>query len=135
MHSGLGRGLTAVYGIFALAATARAGYEFASKFDQAPLAYSLSLFSALVYIVATVCFVLGTRTSHRIAIGACLVEFVGVIVVGALSLIRPDLFPDSTVWSAFGIGYGFIPVILPLVGLWWLRRVGRAAQAASPAQV
>lgn len=133
MHSGLGRGLTAVYGIFALAATARSGYQFASKLSEAPLAYSLSLFSALVYIVATVCFVVGNRTSHRIAVGACIVEFVGVIVVGTLSLADRELFPHASVWSGFGAGYGFIPLILPLVGLWWLRRVGKRITATSTA--
>jgi hypothetical protein len=25
------------------------------------------------------------------------------------------------VWSDFGIGYGFVPVVLPILGLLWLR--------------
>jgi len=28
------------------------------------------------------------------------------------------------VWSNFGSGYLFIPLVLPIVGLWWLRRTG-----------
>jgi len=29
------------------------------------------------------------------------------------------------VWSDFGRGYVFIPLVLPFVGLWWLRRTSR----------
>ena len=70
MHTGPGRGLTAVYGIFALAATARAGVQLIRDYHEAPLAYSLSALAAVVYIVATVCLVIGSRTSHRIAVAA-----------------------------------------------------------------
>jgi hypothetical protein len=50
-----------------------------------------------------------------------LVELVGVLAVGIISLAVPHLFPDATVWSDFGQGYGYIPAVLPLLGLWWLR--------------
>ena len=125
MHTGPGRALTAVYGVFALSATARAGYQVIREFDVAPVAYSLSVIAAVIYIVATICLVIGNRTSHRIAIGACLVEFVGVIIVGILSFTHPEDFAKPSVWSSFGSGYGFIPLILPLIGLWWLYLVGR----------
>lgn len=125
MHTGPGRALTAVYGVFALSATARAGYQVIREFDVAPVAYSLSVIAAVIYIVATICLVIGNRASHRIAIGACLVEFVGVIIVGILSFTHPEDFAKPSVWSSFGSGYGFIPLILPLVGLWWLYLVGR----------
>lgn len=128
MHSGPGRALTAVYGIFALSASARAGYQFVSHFDRAPLAYSLSAFSAVVYIVATVCLAIANRTAHRIAVVSVLIELVGVIAVGIFSLVRPELFPEATVWSGFGIGYGFVPLVLPILGLLWLIRVDRIAQ-------
>ncbi|WP_408610739.1 hypothetical protein [Brevibacterium antiquum] len=125
MHTGPGRALTAVYGVFALSATARAGYQVIREFDVAPVAYSLSVIAAVIYIVATICLVIGNRVSHRIAIGACLVEFVGVIIVGILSFTHPEDFAKPSVWSSFGSGYGYIPLILPLVGLWWLYLVGR----------
>lgn len=125
MHTGPGRALTAVYGVFALSATARAGYQVIREFDVAPVAYSLSVIAAIIYIVATICLVIGNRVSHRIAIGACVIEFVGVIVVGILSFTRPEDFAKPSVWSSFGSGYGFIPLILPLIGLWWLSLVGR----------
>ena len=30
-------------------------------------------------------------------------------------------FPDKTVWSHFGSGYGYVPLVLPVLGLLWLR--------------
>lgn len=125
MHSGPGRGLAAVYGIFALAASARAGVQIIRDFSEAPLAYSLSGVAAAVYILATVCLVVGNRITHRIALFSCLFEFVGVVVVGTLSLMMPDVFRVHSVWSLYGIDYGFFPLILPVIGLLWLRRVER----------
>ncbi|MGC2940870.1 MULTISPECIES: hypothetical protein [unclassified Brevibacterium] len=127
MHTGPGRALTAVYGVFALSATARAGYQLIREFDVAPIAYSLSAMAAVIYILATICLVIGNRVSHRIAVAACAIEFVGVIVVGILSHTHPEDFAKPSVWSNFGSGYGYIPLILPLIGLWWLLRVGRRA--------
>lgn len=120
-RSGPGRLLIAVYAVFALAATARSAVQLGTHFSQAPLAYLLSAFAAVVYVVATVCLARGNRTSRRIATVSIVVELVGVLAVGALSLARPDLFPDATVWSDFGQGYGYVPAVLPLLGLWWLR--------------
>ncbi len=120
-RSGPGRLLIAVYAIFALAATARSAVQLGTRFSQAPLAYLLSAFAAAVYIVATVCLARGNRTSRRIATASILVELVGVLVVGTLSQAVPTLFPDATVWSDYGQGYGYVPAVLPLLGLWWLR--------------
>jgi hypothetical protein len=39
--------------------------------------------------------------------------------------VAPEDFPKATVWSGYGSGYGFVPLVLPLVGLWWLRRTSR----------
>jgi hypothetical protein len=117
ISTGPGRFLVAVYGVFALAATARAGVQIATKFAEAPLAYSLSAIAALVYIVATVALALGRRT---VALLACLFELVGVLTVGTVSLLQN--LPDETVWSGYGKGYGFVPLVLPIAGLWWLRR-------------
>ena len=61
---------------------------------------------------------------------ACSTELAGVLVVGTLSLILPDEFPDATVWSVYGRGYLFIPLVLPVLGLLWLRR---ATPADAPA--
>lgn len=122
---GFGRVLVVVYAIFAVAATARSLVQLATRFDEAPVAYLLSAVAALIYIVATIALARGDRTSRRVATIAITVELVGVIVVGVLSLLMPDAFPRASVWSAFGRGYLFIPLILPIVGLWWLRRTAR----------
>ncbi|GAA4351276.1 membrane protein [Angustibacter luteus] len=115
--------LIAVYAVFALAATSRAVFQIATQFAVAPLAYVLSALAAVIYIVATVALARGGRTSVRVATAACTVELVGVLAVGMLSVLRPDDFPDATVWSDFGAGYGFVPLVLPVLGLLFLRRV------------
>ncbi len=120
--SGPGRVLVAVYAVFALAAGARATVQLATRFDEAPVAYLLSALAAAVYAVATVGLARGGRGGRRTAVVACTVELAGVLVVGTLSLLGPAAFPDETVWSAFGRGYGFVPLVLPVLGLLWLRR-------------
>jgi hypothetical protein len=121
-NTGPGRLLIAVYAVFALSATARAGYQILTKFAEAPLAYLLSAFAAVVYIVATVSLAKPGRTWFKISVTAVLVELIGVLVVGALSLFDSVNFPHETVWSLFGRGYGFIPLLLPILGLIWLYR-------------
>ena len=83
---GFGRVLIAVYGLFALAATARSAVQLATKFHEAPLAYLLSAFAAVVYIVATVSLARGDAASRRVATVAISIELVGVVTVGAASL-------------------------------------------------
>ncbi len=124
--AGIGRVLIAVYGILALAAIGRSTYQIITKFDEAPLAYSLSALAAVVYVIATIALVARGQVWFRIAVIAIVFELVGVLVVGTLSLIDPALFPDDTVWSLFGRGYAFIPLVLPVLGLLWLRRVATA---------
>ncbi len=125
-RSGPGRALIAVYAVFALAATARSAVQLATKFDKAPLAYLLSAVAAVIYIVATVCFARGSRTSRRVAVVSCTVELIGVLAVGTASVLDKAAFPDATVWSLYGDGYGYVPVVLPILGLLWLRRSGRS---------
>lgn len=125
LGAGPGRLLTGVYAVFALAATGRATYQAIAGFSKAPLAYTLSALAALIYVLATVALVKGGDRWRKIATVAISVELVGVLVVGLVSYLVPSLFPDKTVWSHFGSGYGYVPLVLPVVGLWWLRRVSR----------
>lgn len=127
-YSGPGRMLVAVYGVFAISASARAGVQIVNHFDDAPIAYLLSAFAAAVYIVATVALARSGRTARRVALVACSVELAGVLAIGTASLIWPGAFPDETVWSAYGRGYGFVPLVLPVLGLLWLWRSGGARQ-------
>jgi hypothetical protein len=114
------RVLIALYAIFALAATARGIVQIATKFDEAPLAYSLSLFSGIVYIAATIGLVTNRPWSRPLAWAAVGTEMVGVVTIGLASIIDSTAFPHDTVWSRFGAGYGYVPVILPVLGLMWL---------------
>jgi len=131
-RSGPGRLLIAVYALFAVAATARSAVQIATRFNDAPLAYLLSAFAAVVYVVATAGLARGSRASRRIATVSCVVELTGVLVVGAISLAAPELFPDATVWSAFGSGYVFIPLVLPVLGLLWLRHTSPGPPGREP---
>jgi hypothetical protein len=126
---GLGRVLVALYATLALAASARAAVQLATRFDEAPVAYLLSAFAAVVYVVATVALVRGGSTGRRTAAVALSVELAGVLVVGTLSLADRAAFPDETVWSAYGRGYLFLPLVLPVLGLLWLGRQARREAA------
>jgi NhaP-type Na+/H+ and K+/H+ antiporter len=132
---GLGLVLIAVYGLLALAATGRSVYQIASEFDNAPLAYSLSALAGIVYIVATIALVAPGPTWYRIAWFTIAFELLGVLVVGTLSVFDPELFTAKAVWSFYGRGYGFVPLVLPILGMLWLysRRPGRVVQSTRQA--
>jgi len=119
---GPGRLLVAVYALFALAAGSRATVQIGTKFHQAPLAYLLSAVAAIVYLLATVALARSGRRWRTIAVLTCSFELLGVLTIGTFSLFDAADFPDATVWSVYGQGYGFIPLVLPMIGLYWLRR-------------
>ncbi|MCU1409930.1 MAG: hypothetical protein JWR04_637 [Rhodoglobus sp.] len=119
---GVGRVLIAVYAILALAATARSVYQIATKFDVAPVAYLLSALAGVVYIVATIALIGRGSTWYRVAWVTIVFELAGVLAVGTLSLVDGVLFPADTVWSFYGRGYVFIPLVLPILGMLWLYR-------------
>lgn len=114
---GFGRLLVAVYAVFAISATARSIYQISTKFMDAPFAYGLSALSGVVYIVATWALATDRRVVAWIAVGF---EFAGVLGVGLLTTVQQDFFADDTVWTSFGAGYGYVPLVLPVIGLWWL---------------
>lgn len=132
LATGPGRVLVAVYAVFAVAATGRSLVQLGTDASRAPLAYSLSLLAAVLYLVATTCLLLGTERARRVALVAVTVEAIGVVAVGALSYAATELFPDRTVWSHFGQGYGFLPLLLPALGLWWLLTSGRRERLGDP---
>ena len=131
--SGVGRVLVAVYAILAIAATGRSVFQIIDRFSEAPVAFLLSAFSGVIYLVATIALAARLR---RLALVTISIELVGVLVVGTLSLLAPavlgldSLDPfgrESTVWSAYGLGYLLVPLVLPVLGLLYLRR-SRAAR-------
>jgi hypothetical protein len=117
---GSGRLLIAVYAIFAVSSSARAIYQLTTKFSDAPIAYSLSALAALVYILATIA--LAKSELKTLALATIIFELAGVLLVGILSYLVPELFQHPSVWSKFGQGYGFVPLVLPIIGLLWLRK-------------
>ncbi len=114
--------MIAIYGIFAVAATARAGVQIGTRFAIAPVSFLLSAAAGLLYLLATVALLRGSVRWLRVARVVCVIELSGVILVGGLSFLWPKYFPETTVWSHFGQGYGFIPLVLPIAGLAVLRR-------------
>lgn len=126
------RVLIALYAVFALAATARGIVQIATKFDEAPVAYVLSLFSGLVYIAATIGLVTNRRWSRPLAWAAVGTEMVGVVTIGLASIFDSSAFPHDTVWSRFGAGYGYVPVILPVLGLMWLWQSRPNSKGSAP---
>ena len=113
-----------VYAILALGATGRSFVQIAElvRDSQAvPLAIWLSALASVVYIVATVALIVPGRAWYRIAWVTISFEMVGVLVVGVLSITHPELFARPSVWSYFGNGYVFIPLVLPVLGMIWLR--------------
>lgn len=119
---GPGSLLIAIYAVFAISATARASYQLATKFTDAPIAYSLSALSALVYIVATISLAKKSAAAARLARVAVLFELVGVLVIGTLSLVLPQWFQHPTVWSWYGLNYACLPLVLPIFGLLYLNK-------------
>jgi hypothetical protein len=122
---GVGRLLIVFYAVFAVSSTARASFQIITKFEQAPLAYSLSMVSALVYILATVSLARAGKSWRQVALASVVFELAGVATVGTLSFIAPELFAHPSVWSGFGVGYGYIPLVLPILGLLWIRKTKR----------
>ena len=122
---GAGRLLIVFYAVFAVSATARASFQIITKFEQAPLAYSLSLVSALVYILDTVSLAKNEKVWKSIALASVIFELAGVLSVGLLSFVAPELFAHPSVWSGFGSGYGYIPLVLPILGLLWISKTSR----------
>ncbi|EGX55335.1 integral membrane protein [Streptomyces zinciresistens K42] len=121
-----------LYGVMVVGAVSRSAFQIATDFGRAPLAYALSAVAGLVYGFITYTLVRGGETARRAALVCCVAELVGVVTVGTWTLVDPSAFPDSTVWSDFGVGYLFIPVLLPVSALYWLRgRAPRAGRAAA----
>jgi hypothetical protein len=131
--TGAGRLLVAVYAILAIAATGRSVFQILDRFEEAPVAFSLSALAAVVYIVATLALAFGWRL---VALLTICFELAGVLVIGTVSVFAPGLLGlesldpfgrEATVWSAYGAGYLLVPLVLPVLGLLWLRRRRSAA--------
>jgi hypothetical protein len=136
--AGPGRILVAVYAVLAIAATGRSVFQIIDRFDEAPVAFTLSAVAAVVYLLATLSLALRW---DAVAWATIAFELAGVLVIGTLSVVAPatlgldsvDPFGrEATVWSAYGAGYLCVPLVLPVIGLLYLwRGRGVAAESAS----
>lgn len=122
LTSGPGTLLVWFYGVMVVGAVSRSAYQIATEFDRAPLAYTLSAVAGVVYAFITYTLVRGGETARRVAQVCCAAELAGVLIVGTWTVVDGSAFPDATVWSDYGMGYVFIPVLLPLSALYWLRK-------------
>jgi len=122
--------LVAVYAVLVMAAVGRSAFQIIDHFSKAPIAISISGASALVYVLAMVALIVHRGAWYRVAWATVSVEFAGVVIVGAITAFFPNaLGPGSgnafgdtaTVWTVFGQGYWFVPLVLPLAGMWWLK--------------
>ncbi|WP_177235596.1 hypothetical protein [Streptomyces sp. MUSC 14] len=120
--SGPGMLLVWFYGVMVVGAVSRSVFQIATDFQRAPLAYSLSAVAGVVYGFITYSLVRGGETARRAALVCCAAELAGVLLVGTWTVADSSAFPDATVWSDFGMGYVFIPVLLPISAMYWLRK-------------
>ncbi|RVU25492.1 hypothetical protein EOT10_13875 [Streptomyces antnestii] len=128
LTSGPGTLLVWLYGVMVVGAVSRSAVQISTDFGHAPLAYSLSALAGLVYGFITYSLVRGGETARRAALVCCAAELVGVLTVGTWTLVDPSAFPDATVWSDYGMGYLFIPVLLPVTAMFWLGKARRATR-------
>jgi hypothetical protein len=131
--AGPGRILVAVYAVLAIAATGRSVFQIIDRFDEAPIAFTLSAIAAVVYILATLSLAFRWTMAAWATIAF---ELVGVLVIGTLSVVAPGVLGlesidpfgrEATVWSVYGAGYLCVPLVLPIIGLLYLRRARRVA--------
>lgn len=125
-RSGAHQVLITFYALFTLAAGARAIVQLATDPGRAPVAYGLSLAAAVTYALGW--YAIREAADGRAGFASVMlwIELGGVLAVGTLSIADRSLFPDASVWSDYGIGYGFVPTLLPIAGLLWLRSRRRA---------
>ncbi len=120
--AGPGRVILALYVVFVIGTVSRSAAQILTDFDRAPLAYTLSAIAAAIYVVATVALALPGPRAWLVCVVAISIELIGVLTVGTWSFVRPAQFPEASVWSHYGQGYLFIPLVLPIIGLWWLAK-------------
>lgn len=108
--------LTAAYTVLAIAAGARAAVQLATRATEAPVPYLLSALAAAVYLVLAVALRRGGRW-RTVALAAAAVELAGVLTVGTWEQLSAQQWADATVWSGYGAGYGWTPVLLPVIAL------------------
>ena len=117
------------YGLWAFSALGRSSYEYLFKNPRPAnlVPAHLSTFVGVLYIFIIVGLRRRTPRAWWVTLALLIVELSGVLIVGTLDVFW-HAFPYATVWSQYGKGYFFMPLLLPFVGLaYMLRRETRAA--------
>jgi hypothetical protein len=109
-----------LYGFWALAVCSRALWQYASRSGNL-LPSHISLLAGVIYLVI---FWAALRRQHTLLRSGLICEIIGVVAVSLYELVAP--LPYATAWSHFGAGYLYIPLLLPLAGLWSLRASTRS---------
>ena len=117
---GLGRLVILGYAIVAGLIFYREVARLAELGGQAPLSAVLSVVATLLYVVTAVAVAHNGRRMRRVAWVCTVAGLIGVLGAGLVGLADPDLVVARTVWSEFGAGYAFAPLVLPLVAAFWL---------------
>jgi hypothetical protein len=124
------RVVAAAYTVLAVAATARAAVQLATRAGEAPVPYALSALAAAVYLTLAVSV---TRPRlRRLALAAAVAELGGVLLVGTAELLSATAWPDETVWSGYGAGYGWAPLVLPVATIALLTLERGAGRRVAP---
>ena len=79
----------------------------------------LSSVAGVLYVIAALGFFKRTPRWWRVSVIVLAIETVFVVVIGALSFLRPDLI-SHTSWWHFGQEYAFFPLFQPILGLIYL---------------
>jgi hypothetical protein len=116
------------YALWSFSALGRSSWEYLFKQNVATYVPAhLSTFVGVLYIIIIVGLRRRTPRWWWATLALLIVELAGVLIVGTIDVVWQP-FPYATVWSKYGIGYFFMPLVLPFVGLaYLLRQETRAA--------
>lgn len=112
--------LLGAYSLLAFAAVGRSTYELVFKFDEAPVPYSFSVAAAVIYLAAVWAIWRGDALGVKVGKIACTIELIGVLAIGTITTLGDSSFDVGTVWSFYGRDYGWLPLVVPALALWWL---------------